>query len=90
MLCHQQGKVGVFGLAGGILVAVTVHCDDAVGIFIHYGALGVHAEGAHLIAVFLRAVNDLAFIQLIGQVGKDLCRQLHPHPQIDPIGVSRD
>ena len=90
MLRHQQGEIGVFGLARGVLVAVAIDGDDAVGVFIYHGALGIHAEGTHLIAVLFGAVDDLAFIQLIGKVGKDRRGQFHPHAQIHAVGVGGD
>ena len=87
MLCHQQGKIGVGGLTCGVFVAVTVDGDDAVGIFVDYGALGVHAEGTDEIAVLLGAVDDLAFVQLIGEVGENLRGKLHPNADVHPVGL---
>ena len=55
VLGHEQGKVGVLGLLGRIFVAVAVHGDDAVGVLVNHGALGVHAEGTDLVAVLLGA-----------------------------------
>ena len=90
MLAHQQCKVGIGGAQGGILKAVAVGRNDAVGIFVDYDAVWVHAEGAHTVFKLLRAVYDLAFIQLVGHMGEDHCRQLYPYPQIHPVGKRGD
>ena len=68
VLCHKQGKVRVLGLLRGVLVAVAVDGDDAVRVFVYHRALRVHTEGAHAVAVFLGAVDDLALVQLVGNV----------------------
>ena len=87
MLGNQQGEVGVLRLEGRILVAVAVDGDDAVGVLVDHGALGVHAEGAHLVAVLLGAVDDLAFIELIGQMGEYRRGQLHPDADVHTVGL---
>ena len=87
MLCHQQGKIGVGGLAGGVFVTVAVDGDDAVGVFVDHCALGVHAEGADEVAVLFGAVDDLAFIQLVGEVGENLRGKLHPDADIHTVGL---
>ena len=90
MLGNQKGKVGVFRLLGGILVAVAVDGDDAVGILVDHGALGVHAEGADLILILLGAVDNLALVELIGQVGEYHRRQLHTDADVHPVGLGGD
>ena len=90
MLAHQQGKVGVFGVLGLVLIAVAVDGDDAVGVLVHHHAVGVHAEGADHVLKFFRAVDDLALVKLVGQVGKHLRRKLHAHADIHPVGVGGD
>ena len=90
MLGHQKGEVGVLRLLGGILIAVTVDGDDAIGVFVDYRALGIHAEGADLVAVFLGAVDDLAFVKLVGQMGKDRGGQLHTHADVHTVGLCGD
>ena len=86
MLGNQQREIGIFRLQGGILIAVTIDGYDAVGVLIDHRTFGIHAEGAHLSAVGLGAVYDLAFVKLIGQVGKHRRRQLHTHADIHPVG----
>ena len=90
MFCHQQGEVGVFRLLFRIFITVAIDGDDAVGVLIHYSAFGVHAECAHLVPIFLGTVDNLAFVQLICQVGKYLSRQLHPNANVHPVGFHRD
>ena len=45
-------------------------------------AVGVHAEGAHLVAVLLGAVDQLGLIHHVGDMLKDGGGQLHPHPDV--------
>ena len=90
VLRHQQGEVGVLGLLGGIFIAVAVDGDDAVGVLIDHGALGVHAEGTDTVAVLLGAVDDLAFVQLVSQMGKDGCGQFHADAEVHAVGLGGD
>ena len=87
VLGHQQGEVGVLRVQGRILIAVAVDGDDAVGVLVDHRALGVHAEGAHLVLILLRLIDDLALVQLVGDGGEHLGRQLHPHADIHPVGL---
>ena len=50
----------------------------------------IHAEGAHQILKLLRAVDYLALIELIGEVGEYLRGQLDAHADIDAVGLCRD
>ena len=90
MLGNQQGEVGVLGLHRRVLVAVAVDGDDAVGIFVDHDAVGVHAEGADVVLEFFGAVDDLAFVQFVGQVGEYHRGQLHPHADVHPVGAGFD
>ena len=45
-------------------------------------AVGVHAEGAHLVAVLLGAVDQLGLVHHVGDVLKDGGGQLHPHADV--------
>ena len=90
MLCNKQGKVCVFSLLCGVLIAVTVNRYNTVGVFIYNCALGIHTEGAHLIAVFFGSVNDLAFVEFIGQMGENFSRQLHTHADVHSVGFGID
>ena len=49
--------------------------------------MGVHAEGAHKVFKFLRAVDDLALVKLIGEMSEGVCGQLNPDAYIDPVGA---
>ena len=90
VLGNQQGKIGVLRLLGGVFVAVAVDSDDAVGVLVNHGPLGVHAEGADLVFVLLGPVDDLALIQLVGQVGEDNGGQLHANADVHTVGLSGD
>ena len=90
MLGHQQGEVGVVGVHLGIFVAVTVDGDDAVGVLIDHCALGIHAEGAHLILILAGLIHDLALVQLVGNGSKDLGGQLHADTDVHAVGAGGD
>ena len=90
MLGHQQGEVGVVGVELGVLVAVAVDGDDAVGVLVDHHAVGVHAEGADAVLELLGAVDDLALVQLVGQVGEHVIGQLHPNADVHPVGLCAD
>ena len=53
-------------------------------IFGHHMAVGVHAEGAHLVAVLLGAVDQLGLATTSVICSKDGGGQLHPHPRCPP------
>ena len=90
MLGHQQGEVSVLRVHGGVLIAVAVDGDDAVGVLVDHRASGVHAERAHLVLILLGLIDDLAFIELIGDGGKHLGGQFHPHADIHTVGLGGD
>ena len=48
-------------------------------------AVRVHAERAHLIAVLLRAVDELRLIDYVCDVLKDRRRKLDAHADVDLI-----
>ena len=83
MLGYKQSKIGVFGLSGRIFIAVSVHSDNAVGVFIYHGAFGIHAECTNTVAIFLGAVDDLAFIKLIRQVREHIRRQFDTNAVVE-------
>ena len=66
---------------------MAVDGDDAVGILVYHGALGIHAEGADQIPILLGAVHNLTLVQLICQVLKYGCRQFHPDADVHPVGM---
>ena len=90
MLGNQQCKVGVFGLQCGVLIAVAVNGNNSVCVFINNGTLGIHTKGSYFITILLGAVNNFAFIKLIGNVGKYLSRQLHTDTDIYTAGFGGD
>ena len=90
MFCHQKGEVGILRLLLRVLIAVPVDRHNPLGIFIDHDAVGIHAECPHIVLKFFRPVYDLALIQFIGQVGKNLRRKLHAHADVHPVGAGRD
>ena len=90
MLGNQQRKIGVLRLQGRVFIAVAVHGNDAVRVFVHHRSARVHAEGAHQILVFFGFVDDLAFIHLVGDMAEHRGRQLHAHADIHPVRFRRD
>ena len=90
MLRHQQGKIRIVRLLRGVFIAVTVDGNDAVGVFIDHRALGIHAEGSHLVPIFLGLIDDFALIQLVRQMGEHHRGQLHPDTDVHPVGLGRD
>ena len=90
VLGHQQGEVGILGVHGRVLIAVAVDGDDAVGILGDDGALRVHAEGADEILIFFGLVDDLALVQLVGQVLENFGGQLDAHADVDAVGLGLD
>ena len=77
MLGYKQCEIGIFGLFGRIFVAVSVYGHDAVCIFTYHDAIWIHAERTHIVLELFCAVNNLALVKLIGQMGKDHSRKLH-------------
>ena len=64
--------------------------DDAVGVLRDHDAVGVHAEGPHVVLELLGPVDDLALVEFVRQVGEHHRRQLHPDPQIHPVAAGGD
>ncbi len=85
MLGNEQGEIGIARVLCGVLVAVTVYGHDAVGILINDRAARIHAEGAHKVAEFFGAVNDLALVKLVGQVRKDLIGKLNADADVNTV-----
>ena len=90
VLGDEQGEVRVFRLHGLVLVAVAVDGHDAVGVLVDDDAVRVHAERADVVLELLRAVDDLALIELVGQVGEDDGGQLDAHADVDAVGLGGD
>ena len=82
---HQQGKVGVLAAQRRIGIAVTVDGVDAFHALGHHMTVGVHAEGTHLVAVLLGAVEELGLIDHVGDMLEHLGRQLHTDANIHLI-----
>ena len=57
---------------------MTVYGDDAIRVFRHHIAVGVHAERPHQVIVLLGTVNQLCLIHFIGNVLEDRSRNFHP------------
>ena len=68
MFGNKKCEVGVIGLFLIALIAMSVYSDDAVGIFVYYDSVRVHAESTDVIFEFLCTVDDLALIQFICQM----------------------
>ena len=90
MLRHEQCEIRVLRLLRGILIAVAVYGDDAVGVFIDHGTLRIHTEGADVILVLLGTVDDLTLVELVGEVREDLGRQLDTDAEVHTVRVRRD
>ena len=90
VLVHQQGKVRVFGVLALVLIAVAVDGHDAVGVLVDDNAVRIHAERAHQILELLGAVDDLALVQFVRQLGEDLGRQLDAHADVHAVRVRGD
>ena len=90
MLRHQQGEVGILGFHGAVFIAVTVYGYNAIGILVDNDTVGVHAEGADIVLKLLRAVDNLALVELIGEVGEYNGRELHPDAQVHAVTFGGD
>ncbi len=67
-----------------------VYCNNAICILIYHDAPWIHAEGSDKILKLLCPVYDLALVQLVRQMGKDLCRQLYPDANINTVRLCGD
>ena len=85
MLCNQKGKVGVVRLFFISFIAVSVYCDDTVGIFIYHNTVRIHTESTHIVLEFFCTVYDLALVKLICQVCEDHCRKLYTDTNIHTV-----
>ena len=90
MFGNEEREVCVAGLSAFILEAVPVYGDDPVGVLIDNDAPRVHAEGAHMILIFLCAVYDFALVQFVGNMGENFRGQFNPYPQIHAVGFRMD
>ena len=90
MLCNKKRKVGVLCLLVGSFVAVAVYGDDAVGVLVDHRASGVHAERADVVLELFRAIDDLALVELVSQVGEDDGGDLDAHADIDAVRLRGD
>ena len=69
---------------------MAVDGDDAVGVLVDHHAVGVHAEGTDAILELFGAVDDLALVQLVGEVGEHVVGQLHPDADVHTVGLCAD
>ena len=81
-VADQKSKVGILTAEAGVCIGVAVNGIDALHIFGHHMAVGVHTEGAHLIAVLLGAVDQLGLVHHVGDMLKDGGGQFHPNPDV--------
>ena len=85
MLGHQQREVRVLRLLLIALVAVAIHCDDAIRVLIDHNAVRIHTKSTHVVLELLGAVHNLALIELIRQMGENNSRKLHTHADIHTV-----
>ena len=62
MLCNQKCKVGVIGFSRIIFEAVSVYCDDSIGILVNYNTSWIHTEGTNQILELLGTIYNLALV----------------------------
>ena len=82
---YQKRKVRVCAAQSGIGIGVAVNGVYALDVFCNDVAVGVHAEGAYLVAVLLCAVDELGFVNNVGDVLKDRGRKLDANADVDLI-----
>ena len=85
MLGYQKVEVCVFSLLLLIFIAMAVDSNDSVGVLVDHSSLWIHAEGPYQVLVLLCLVDDLAFIELVGNVPEDFRGKLNPYSDINPI-----
>ena len=90
VLGDQEGEVGVLCPLGGVLEAVAVDGDNPVGVLVDDDAVGIHAEGAHVVLELLGAVDDLALIELVRQRCEHLGGKLDAHADVHAVGEGLD
>ena len=90
VLGDEKREVRVLGLEGLILIAVAVDRDDAVRVLVDDDAVGVHAERADVVLELFRAIDDLALVELVSQVGEDNGGDLDAHTDIDAVRLRGD
>ena len=90
MLGYKKCKVCVVGVLCRIFVAVSVYCDDSVGVLINNNTSRIHTESTYHILEFLCSVNNLTLIKLVCQAAEYLCRKLHTHTNIHTVGKCRN
>ena len=69
---------------------MAVDRDDAVRVLVDNDAVGVHAERADVVLELFRAIDDLALVELVGQVGEDDGGDLDAHADIDAVRLRGD
>ena len=90
MLGNEQGKVGVGGFKRVVLVAVSVHRNDTVSVFVYDDTVRIHTERSYVILEFFRSVNDFAFIKFVGKVRKNFRGDFHSDADIYAVGFRRN
>ena len=64
-----------------------IHGNDTVRIFVDHYPMWIHAKCAHPVLKLFRAVNNLALVQFIRQMGEDYRRKLYPDSDVHPVGL---
>ena len=69
---------------------MAVDRDDAVRVLVDDDAVGVHAERADVVLELFRAIDDLALVEFVSQVGEDDGGDLDAHTDIDAVRLRGD
>ena len=62
-----------------------VNRHNAIGVLRYYFPIGIHAECPHLVIVFIRLIDDLTLIDVVGNMLKNLSGQFHPYSDIHAV-----
>ena len=87
MFGHKKRKIRILCLKFRIFIAVTIHCDNTVGIFRYNCALRIHTEGTYQVFEILCSVYNLTLIDFIRQIRKYNCRQFNTYTDVHTVGL---
>ena len=90
MLRNEEGEVGVARVLCGVLVAVAVYGNYAVGVLVNDGSARIHTERADEVAEFLGSVDDLRLVKLVGQMREDLVGKLNANADVNAVRLRGD
>ena len=74
----------------GVRVAVSVYGNYAVRVFCNDFTVRIHAEGSYKVAVFLRAVDYLALIDLLCDMLKNSRREFNSYADVNTVASCFD